>query len=61
VYGPADATVTHYLFAPVNPNWFCLPGFTFLVPAHLGCPAQSPGGRKTVVVVVVVVVIFLLL
>jgi len=22
--------------APVNPDWFYLPGFTFLVPAHLG-------------------------
>jgi len=22
--------------APVNPDWFYLPGFTFLVPAHPG-------------------------
>jgi len=29
---------------PVNPDWFCLPGFTFLVPAYLGSPRQSPGG-----------------
>jgi len=35
---------------------FYLPGFTFLVPAHLGNPGQSPGDRETVVVVVVVVV-----
>jgi len=27
-----------------------LPGFTFLVLAHLGRPRQSPGGHKTVVV-----------
>jgi len=37
-------------FAPVNPGWFYLPGFTFLVSAHLGSPKQSPGGRKTVIV-----------
>jgi len=42
--------------APVNPDWFNLPGFVFLVPAHLGNPGHSPGGRKTTVVVVVVVV-----
>jgi len=35
--------------APVYPDWFYLPGFTFLVPAHPGSPGQSPGGRKTVV------------
>jgi len=40
--------------APVNPDWFYLPGFTFLAPAHLGSPRHSPGGHKTVVVVVVV-------
>jgi len=34
-YGPADATATHSL-APVNPDWFYLPGFTFLVLAHPG-------------------------
>jgi len=37
--------------APVNPDWFYRPGFTFLVPAHL----HSPGGGKMVAVVVVVV------
>jgi len=42
--------------APVNPDWFCLPGFTSLVTAHPGSPGQSPGGRKTVVVIVVVVI-----
>ena len=42
--------------APVNPDWFYLPGFTFLIPAHPGSLGQSPGGCKTVVVVVVVVV-----
>jgi len=36
-----------------NPDWFYLPGFTFLVPAHPGSPGRSPGGRKPVVVVVV--------
>jgi len=41
-------------FAPINPYWFYLPGFTFLIPAHPGSPGQIPGGRKTVVVVVVV-------
>jgi len=43
--------------APVNPDWFCLPSFTFLVPAHLGSPRQSLGGRKMIVVVVVLVVV----
>jgi len=33
-HGPADATATHSL-ASVNPDWFYLPGFTFLVPAQL--------------------------
>ena len=28
--------------APVNPDWFYLPGFIFLVPAHLGNPGQNP-------------------
>jgi len=26
--------------AAVNPDWFYLPGFTFLVPAHPGSPGQ---------------------
>jgi len=39
---------------PVNRDWFYLPGFTFLVPAHLGSPTQNPESPKTVVVVVVV-------
>ena len=43
--------------APVNPDWFYFPGFTFLVPANPGSPGHSPGGRKKVVVVVVVVVV----
>ena len=42
--------------AAVNPNWFYLPGFTFLVLAHPGSPGQNPESRKMVVVVVVVVV-----
>ena len=41
--------------APVNPDSFYLPGFTFLVLAHPGCPEHSPGGRNMVVEVVVVV------
>jgi len=38
--------------APVNPDWFYLPGFIFLVPAHPGSPGQNPESRKIVVVVV---------
>jgi len=30
--------------APVNPDWFSLPGFTFLVPADPGSPGQNPRG-----------------
>ena len=30
--------------APVNPDWFYLPGFTFLVPAYPGGPKQNPRG-----------------
>jgi len=56
-YGLADATATHSL-APVNPDWFYLPGFTFLVLAHPGSLRHSPGGRKTALVVVVVVVAY---
>ena len=51
-YGPADATATLSL-APVSPDWFYCPSFTFLVPAHPDSPGQSPGGHKMVVVVVV--------
>jgi len=43
--------------ASVNPDWFYLPGCTFLVPAHPGSSGQSPWGQNTVVVVVVVVLI----
>ena len=39
--------------APVNPDWFYLPGFTILVPDQPGIPGHSPGGHKTVVVIVV--------
>jgi len=28
--------------APVNPDWFYLPEFTFLVPAHPGSPGKNP-------------------
>jgi len=42
-YGPGDATATHCL-APVNPDWFYLPGFIFLVPAHPAGPEQNPTG-----------------
>jgi len=38
--------------APVNPDWFYLPGFTFLVPAHPGSPGQSPGALKRLCVCV---------
>ena len=37
--------------APVNPDWFYLPGFTFLVPAHRGSSGHRPGGHKTVILV----------
>jgi len=39
--------------ALVNPDWFYLPGFTFLVPAYAGSPGQNPRGRKMVVCVCV--------
>jgi len=41
--------------APVNPDWFHLPGFTFLVLAHPGSPGHNPKSQKMVVVVAVVV------
>jgi len=44
--------------APVNPEWFHLAGFTFLVPAHLGSPGQNQRGHKTVVCVVCVSVLY---
>jgi len=46
---------------PVNPDWFYLPGFTFLVPADPGSTGQSPGGHKMIVVVVLVVCLAFLL
>jgi len=30
--------------APVNPEWFYLPDFTFLVLAYPGSPGQNPRG-----------------
>jgi len=30
--------------APVNRDWFYMPGFTFPVPAHPGSPRQNPRG-----------------
>ena len=30
--------------SPVNPDWFYLPGFTFLVPIHPDSPGQNPRG-----------------
>jgi len=30
--------------AKVNPDWFYLPGFIFLVLAHPGSPGQNPRG-----------------
>ena len=32
--------------APVNTDWFYIPGFTFLVPAHPGSPGHSPRAVK---------------
>ena len=41
--------------APVNPDWFYLPGFTFLVPAHLRKSwTQSRGCKKVVVLHLVI-------
>ena len=37
--------------AAVNPDWFYLPGFTFLVPAHPGSPGQNPRAVKWLCVV----------
>jgi len=37
-YGPADATPTHYLFLQQKKIQI---GFTFLVPAYLGCPGKE--------------------
>jgi len=49
------------MIAPVHPDWFYLPSFTVLVPAHPGSPGQNPGGCKMVVVVAVVVVVRIML
>ena len=50
------AALYHLLsLAPVNPDRFYLPGFTFLVPAHSGIPDKIKEGRKTVVCVFVCV------
>ena len=46
--------------APVNPDWFYLPGFTFLVPAHPFSPGQNPEGSKMVVCACVCVCVFVL-
>jgi len=32
--------------ASVNPDWFYLSGFIFLVPAHPGSPGQNPRGPR---------------
>ena len=56
-YDPAVCHCHSLSVAPVNPHWFYLPGFTFLVLAHPGSPGHSPGDRKMVAVVVVVVVV----
>ena len=41
--------------APVNPDWFYLPGFTFLVPGYPGSPGPNPERCKMAVLLVVVV------
>jgi len=46
--------------APVNPDWFYFPGFTFLVLAHPGNPGQNLESHKLVVVVIVVLFVLLL-
>jgi len=40
--------------APVNPDWYYLPGFTFLVPAQLGSPRQLKRAIKRLCVCVCV-------
>jgi len=40
----ADLHMTQLSLAPVNPDWFCLPSFSFLVLAQLGGPGQNPRG-----------------
>jgi len=42
--GPAVCHCHSLSLAPVNPDWFYLPGFTFLVPAHPGSPGQNSRG-----------------
>jgi len=54
-HGPADASATHCLLQQEIQI-----GFTFLLPAHLGSPRHSPGGRKMVEVVAVVIVVIVL-
>jgi len=41
-YSPADATAIHYLLLQQIQIGLNLPGFTFLVPAHLGGPGHIP-------------------
>ena len=40
---------------PVNPDWFYLPGFTFLAPARQGIPDKIQDGHKMVVCVICVI------
>ena len=47
-YGAADPTATHCLLLQIG---F---GFTFVVPAHLDSPGQTPESHKMVVIVVVI-------
>jgi len=42
LFGPADATATHYLLLQKIQIGFTFPGFAFLVPAHPGSPGQIP-------------------
>ena len=39
---PSRMPLPSLSLAPVNADWFYLPGFTFLVQAHLGSPRQNP-------------------
>ena len=53
VWGEVQNCHCHSLsLAPVNPDWFYLPGFTFLIPSHPASPRHSQEGCKMVVVVV---------
>jgi len=40
----SDLHIAQLMPMPVNPDWFYLPGFTFLVQARPGSPRQNTRG-----------------